>query len=143
MGLFSKKETPRPSSKTSASTLNTSVEPSEMEKTDPTADSADHKEMMDAKEAGELGVDGRKSEEGPQEEVDDYDYPSGLKLTLITLALCLSVFCMALVRSQRIDTGRRGRDFKLEASHAQVRPETLALRHASCTVFLRPVNISN
>ncbi|GAB7340606.1 hypothetical protein MBLNU457_7014t1 [Dothideomycetes sp. NU457] len=31
-----------------------------------------------------------------QEEEDTTEYPSGVKLTLITVALCLSVFCMAL-----------------------------------------------
>lgn len=30
---------------------------------------------------------------------DDIEYPGGTKLAIITLALCLSVFCMALVRS--------------------------------------------
>jgi len=28
---------------------------------------------------------------------DDVEYPAGWKLALITIALCLSVFCMALV----------------------------------------------
>jgi len=31
-----------------------------------------------------------------EEEVDDTVYPSGFKLIMITVALCLSVFCMAL-----------------------------------------------
>lgn len=31
---------------------------------------------------------------------DETEYPSGMKLGLISLALCLSVFCMALVRSK-------------------------------------------
>jgi hypothetical protein len=31
-------------------------------------------------------------------DVDDTEYPSGFKLLLITIALCLCVFCVALVR---------------------------------------------
>lgn len=31
-----------------------------------------------------------------EQEEDDEDYPSGFKLAMITIALCLSVFCMAL-----------------------------------------------
>jgi hypothetical protein len=31
-------------------------------------------------------------------EVDEIEYPSGFKLGLITIALCLCVFCVALVR---------------------------------------------
>jgi len=37
--------------------------------------------------------DGQDGQEG---EEDTTEYPSGVKLTLITIALCLSVFCMAL-----------------------------------------------
>lgn len=29
---------------------------------------------------------------------EEPEYPSGIKLTIITIALCVSVFCMALVR---------------------------------------------
>lgn len=32
------------------------------------------------------------------EEEDDFEYPTKMKLVAITVALCLSVFCMALVR---------------------------------------------
>lgn len=33
-----------------------------------------------------------------EESEDETEYPKGFKLTLISIALCLSVFCMALVR---------------------------------------------
>jgi hypothetical protein len=32
------------------------------------------------------------------DEEDDFEYPTKWRLTAITIALCLSVFCMALVR---------------------------------------------
>ncbi|KAB8337046.1 hypothetical protein FH972_021350 [Carpinus fangiana] len=37
-----------------------------------------------------------KEQTAAHEGEDDIEYPSGMKLTLVTLALCLSVFCMAL-----------------------------------------------
>ncbi|KAK4552984.1 MFS sugar transporter [Recurvomyces mirabilis] len=37
-----------------------------------------------------------KAAEDSEEEDDDIEYPKALQLTLITVALCLSVFCMAL-----------------------------------------------
>lgn len=42
----------------------------------------------------------RTSQEGAEEEDPDanHEYPTAWKLTIITIALCLSVFCMALVR---------------------------------------------
>ena len=39
----------------------------------------------------------RNSKAGNGDEEDDFEYPTKWKLTIITLALCLSVFCMALV----------------------------------------------
>jgi hypothetical protein len=39
----------------------------------------------------------RKSTASAEEE-DDFEYPAKWRLTAITIALCLSVFCMALVR---------------------------------------------
>lgn len=33
----------------------------------------------------------------PQDDEDDFEYPTKWKLAAITVALCLSVFCMALV----------------------------------------------
>lgn len=41
-------------------------------------------------------VETEEDEEKEEEEIDDTDYPHGMKLVLITLALSLSVFCMAL-----------------------------------------------
>lgn len=37
------------------------------------------------------------------EEDDDFEYPTKWRLTAITIALCLSVFCMALVRYNRFN----------------------------------------
>jgi hypothetical protein len=34
-----------------------------------------------------------------EEEEDNFEYPAKWRLTAITIALCLSVFCMALVRT--------------------------------------------
>jgi len=42
------------------------------------------------------GSTSQPSHKDDQEEEDTTEYPSGVKLTLITVALCLSVFCMAL-----------------------------------------------
>lgn len=39
----------------------------------------------------------RNSTGGNSDEEDDFEYPTKWKLAIITLALCLSVFCMALV----------------------------------------------
>jgi hypothetical protein len=38
------------------------------------------------------------SPENSGDDDDDFEYPTKWRLTAITLALCLSVFCMALVR---------------------------------------------
>ncbi|QDS67491.1 hypothetical protein FKW77_001319 [Venturia effusa] len=88
-----------------ASTLAPSHEPSVMEKTEqPTghpaiATSRGNKddEVVDKKEqaaesrdvAPEVALDGHESD-------DESHYPKGFKLALISVALCLSVFCMAL-----------------------------------------------
>lgn len=39
----------------------------------------------------------RNSKASNSEDDDDFEYPTSWKLAIITLALCLSVFCMALV----------------------------------------------
>jgi hypothetical protein len=39
----------------------------------------------------------RNSQASLSGEEDDFVYPKGFKLAAITIALCLSVFCMALV----------------------------------------------
>lgn len=41
----------------------------------------------------------RNSKASNSDKEDDFEYPTKWKLTVITLALCLSVFCMALVGS--------------------------------------------
>ncbi|KAE9965227.1 hypothetical protein BLS_007763 [Venturia inaequalis] len=88
-------------SKSKASTLALSHEPSAMEKVEqPTGHPAttteselNNTEVVDKKdqsaESREVAPEGEESE-------DEIQYPKGLKLTLITIALCLSVFCMAL-----------------------------------------------
>lgn len=48
------------------------------------------------KETG-LEKEGQQETEGTEDE--DIEYPAKWRLTLITIALCLSVFCMALVGS--------------------------------------------
>lgn len=40
----------------------------------------------------------RNSQASVADEDDDFEYPTKWRLAAITLALCLSVFCMALVR---------------------------------------------
>ena len=47
-------------------------------------------------EIGDVSLEKVKTLERP---LDEPEYPSGIKLTIITAALCISVFCMALVRS--------------------------------------------
>lgn len=46
-------------------------------------------------ESAEKKLDAIEKEEEEENE-DDIEYPKAMKLTLITIALCLSVFCMAL-----------------------------------------------
>jgi hypothetical protein len=49
----------------------------------------------------------RNSKSSNYDEEDDFEYPTKWKLAIITLALCLSVFCMALVSLQiRSSPGR-------------------------------------
>lgn len=45
----------------------------------------------------------RNSKASSNDEEDDFEYPTKWKLAIITLALCLSVFCMALVGFQEVD----------------------------------------
>jgi hypothetical protein len=111
----------RPSSKSShngsaESTLAPSGVPSVMEKsTDPPAghpaETVDVKEtavsQVEPRRSSQLDRDGlakevatttqeAKEETGGEEEEDDTVYPEKWKLALITIALCLSIFCMAL-----------------------------------------------
>lgn len=51
----------------------------------------------------------RNSTASATEEEDDFEYPTKGKLAAITLALCLSVFCMALVGNPRYPRRRTSR----------------------------------
>jgi hypothetical protein len=122
MGLPEAKDTLRPSSKASlnesaTSTIAPSGVPSVMEKADPTINSTtqnhDKETATDtSKELGDSEIqekshdDVARIEDGSEEE-DDAEYPKSWKLALITIALCLSVFCMALVRSYDSDRRRQ------------------------------------
>lgn len=113
MGIFSKaKASLRPSSKTSTvegstnSTLAQSAQPSttDLEKSGlPLTQSydAEQKEMEAKTEVAgsEHDLEQVVTRSGDPNN-EEYEYPSGWKLGLISLALCLSVFCMALVRTQ-------------------------------------------
>lgn len=48
----------------------------------------------------------RNSTASASDEDDDFEYPKGFKVAAITIALCLSVFCMALVRLARLTPTR-------------------------------------
>lgn len=48
-------------------------------------------------ESAEKKVEGIEKE--ADEELDDTEYPTALKLTLITIALCLSVLCMGMFKN--------------------------------------------
>lgn len=54
------------------------------------------KETPDGVTPAEAGAEVEKNAVGDD---DETEYPSGFKLAMITIALCLSVFCMALVSS--------------------------------------------
>ncbi|KAK3631965.1 MFS sugar transporter [Elasticomyces elasticus] len=112
MGLFSKKkpetapatttETPRPGSDetTPAPSTAPSVLDSEKqhEKTDPATDinaTEVRSHSRDDETALEKRIDSL-GKEGENPEDDGIVYPKAMQLTLITIALCLSVFCMAL-----------------------------------------------
>src|SRR3954469_8917101 len=95
---------PTPSHKSvDGSSLARSTDPSVIDKMDVAV--SERKENSDAAgvaaDASSLRVRIAESEEIVKEktsaEDDDYEYPKSWKLALITTALCLSVFCMALV----------------------------------------------
>ncbi len=72
--------------------------------TDPAVGAPNDTPLADEKSAPFVESDNERSsnddkhvDEKPNEE-PDIVYPTSVKLLLITLALCLSVFCMALVR---------------------------------------------
>lgn len=60
----------------------------------PSAAVSVHEPTTDEKEA--QVNEKRNSQASIGDEEDDFDYPTGWRLAVITLALCLSVFCMAL-----------------------------------------------
>jgi hypothetical protein len=74
------------------------MEKSEMPTQHHTSYSMDQKNEADDNvvEKSPAGMEAMIEETGEEEE-DDYDYPKSWKLGLISAALCLSVFCMALV----------------------------------------------
>lgn len=58
-----------------------------------------------SKELGATGVvadDGSTKDATTEEQDEEEEYPAAWKLGLITIALCLSVFCMALVSRQAL-----------------------------------------
>lgn len=61
----------------------------------PSAAASVHEKATDEKEP-EVN-EKRNSKVSNSEEEDDFEYPTKWKLAIITIALCLSVFCMALV----------------------------------------------
>jgi hypothetical protein len=63
----------------------------------PSAAASVHERSADEKEAQVNEKRHSKASNGDEE--DDFEYPTKWKLTIITIALCLSVFCMALVGS--------------------------------------------
>lgn len=65
-----------------------------------------HEPIADEKAAGETSLekadsgdvtDEKKIKNEEEEEEEQIEYPAKWRLALITIALCLSVFCMALV----------------------------------------------
>jgi hypothetical protein len=55
----------------------------------------DPKSSLDKEQATD-----KVSPENSSDDDDDFQYPTKWKLAAVTLALCLSVFCMALVRGE-------------------------------------------
>lgn len=108
MGLFSKKQRPvsadTPAAGSDESTLAPhSTAPSMSEKknepidvTTTAQESRSPSTQQDADTALEKRIEGIEQDEEEQEEEDETDYPKKGKLVLISVALCLSVFCMAL-----------------------------------------------
>lgn len=106
-------DTLRPASRSSLnesakSTLANSAEPSVMEKSERPAghpaETATAGSRRSSSSAGGLAKEIETTTEEAkvqtggeaEEEIDDNEYPKSFKLALITIALCLSVFCMAL-----------------------------------------------
>jgi hypothetical protein len=64
----------------------------------PSAEAAEAAEATEKTEKS-TAVEEAKALDKPDEEEAEIEYPHGLKLAIITLALCLSVFLVALVSS--------------------------------------------
>lgn len=71
-----------------------SVLPSEAASVLDTTTAADPKSSLDKQQANEKVT----PEGSDDDDDDDFEYPTKWKLAATTAALCLSVFCMALVR---------------------------------------------
>ncbi|KAK1059382.1 MFS sugar transporter [Friedmanniomyces endolithicus] len=112
MGLFSRKKpenlsaqpttsaTPRPGSDETTPAASTAPSVLDREKADPAAtgvvnSTEARSPSRDDENALEKRIDSLGAE-GEHPEEDGIEYPGGLQLALITIALCLSVFCMAL-----------------------------------------------
>lgn len=79
--------------------VHASTAPSEREQSlePPTAEEKEVEKVPVEEQAAERKSS--SSEAGNEnDEEDNFEYPKAWKLAIITLALCLSVFCMALVR---------------------------------------------
>lgn len=109
MGLFSKKkqdapattEDTRPGSDGTTPVQSGATSVLDKEKVEPadvTVHSTESRSQSrdDGQNALEKKIDGMGKDEEELEEDDGIEYPKAMKLTLITIALCLSVFCMAL-----------------------------------------------
>ena len=111
MGVFSKKkqeaapeatETPRLGSNDTTPAHSGTPSVLDKEKAEPaevtinSTDSRTHSRGQDGEHALEKTTESDAQDEQDLEDDADIEYPSGMKLALITTALCLSVFCMAL-----------------------------------------------
>lgn len=112
MGLFTRKkqdapsaasttETPRPGSYESTPQPSKAPSVLDKEKNEPMGVTVDATESRthsrdDDMNPMEKRIDGIQRDEEELEADDGIEYPKKMKLALITIALCLSVFCMAL-----------------------------------------------
>ena len=88
------------------STFSKSADPSAFEKKEiATENAAETSEIHSIQEKNETAVATQVAEEEKEDaapgEEPEPEYPTSWKLAMITIALCLSVFCMALVSSAR------------------------------------------
>jgi hypothetical protein len=127
MGVPEGKGTRRPNSNNSvdgsaASTLAPSAEPSMMEKSEVPAPQSYSTHPADLKRDAEDSVEEKSPESAEiareeaseeDEDDDDEDYPKSWKLGLISAALCLSVFCMALVRGPVLESRKKYRGMSM------------------------------